>query len=186
MINIRQRPAYQEPRPKDKSPIFLLLPFAFYICPVRIKLIIYGVLLALLIIGLKLAEYKFVIHDHAIEIYAGIVALLFTILGVTAGRKFTAPKEVFIEKEVLVHVPAPSPGIEPIATDIQLEKLGISKREYEILLLMAQGLSNQEIAEKTYVSLSTIKTHVSNILLKLGAKRRTQAVTRARELHLLS
>jgi two-component system, NarL family, response regulator LiaR len=133
-----------------------------------------------------MAEYKFVIRDHAIEVYAGIVALLFTILGATVGRKLTNPKQVIVEKEVLVQVPAPSPGIAPIATDAQLEKLGISKREYEILLLMAEGLSNQEIAEKTYVSLSTIKTHVSNILLKTDSRRRTQAVTRARELHLLS
>ncbi len=150
----------------------------------RNKLIIYGILLALLIIGLKVAEYRFVIHDHAIEVYAGIIALLFTVIGVTAGRRFTAPKEVIVEKEVLVHVPAPATP--PLTTDGQLEKSGLSKREYEILLLMAEGLSNQEIAEKTYVSVNTIKTHVSNVLLKMDAKRRTQAVTRARELGLLS
>jgi len=167
---------------------FFLTP-DFYFCIVRTRLIIYGILLALLIMGLKMAEYQFVVRDYAVEIYAGIVALLFTVLGVAAGRKLTQPKEVnvIVEKEVIVHVPAPAPppAAPMVANAVQPEKAGLSKREYEILLLMAEGLSNQEIAEKTYVSLSTIKTHVSNILLKMDAKRRTQAVTRAREIGLV-
>lgn len=145
------------------------------------KLVLYGVILAVLAITLKMVEYKFVVRDHAIEIYGGIVAGLFTILGIIAGQKLTRRKEVIIEKTVLVNAPADK----VLASDEQLSRLGISKREYEILQLMAEGLSNQEIAERTFVSLSTIKTHVSNILLKLDAKRRTQAVIKARELNLI-
>jgi two-component system, NarL family, response regulator LiaR len=148
----------------------------------RWKLVLYGALLAVLAIGLKLVEYKFMIRDHAVEVYGGIVAALFTALGVIAGRKLTKKKEVVVEKTVMV--PAVVPTV--VATDEQLTKLGISKREYEILQLMAEGLSNQEIADRTYVSLSTVKTHVSNLLLKLDARRRTQAVVKAKELNLVS
>jgi ATP/maltotriose-dependent transcriptional regulator MalT len=66
-----------------------------------------------------------------------------------------------------------------------LAQTGISKREYEVLELMAQGLSNQEIAEKLFVSLNTVKTHTSNLFVKLDAKRRTQAIQKAKELGLI-
>ena len=65
------------------------------------------------------------------------------------------------------------------------EVLGISKREYEVLELMARGLSNQEIADALFVSINTIKTHVSNLFLKLDTKRRTQAIQKAKELRLI-
>lgn len=145
----------------------------------RKLLILYGLLLALLTIILNVAQYKFVVMDHAIELYGAIIAIIFVALGVVAGRKLTTPKEIIIEKEVFVS------NVQAIAGERQLEKLGISNRELEILVLMAQGLSNREIADKTYVSVNTIKTHVSNLLLKLDAKRRTQAVIRAREMGLI-
>ena len=69
--------------------------------------------------------------------------------------------------------------------DTNLSKTGMSKREFEVLELIAAGLSNQEIAEKLFVSPSTVKTHVSNVLAKLDASRRTEAVARAKELRLL-
>lgn len=145
------------------------------------RIIFYGLLLAALTIGLKIVEYKFVIMDHAIEIYGGIVAGIFTILGIVAGNKFTKRKEVEVIVERTVFAEAPA----FVAADEQLATLGISKREYEILQLMAEGLSNQEIAEKVFVSVNTVKTHVSNLLLKLDAKRRTQAVLKAREMNLV-
>ncbi|MDZ7343234.1 MAG: response regulator transcription factor, partial [candidate division KSB1 bacterium] len=67
----------------------------------------------------------------------------------------------------------------------ELQRLGISKREYEVLELIAQGLSNQEIAKKLFISLNTVKTHSSNLFLKLDARRRTEAIRRAKELRLL-
>lgn len=148
------------------------------------KLILYGLIIAVLSIGLKLVEYRFVIMDHSIELYGGIIAGIFTILGVVAGRRLTEKKEVVIERVVMQA--AAIPVTKPVpAPDKQLEILGISKREYEILQLMAEGLSNQEIAERSFVSVNTVKTHVSNLLLKLDAKRRTQAVLKAREMQLV-
>jgi len=143
------------------------------------RLLFYGVLFGLLAILLEIAKYRFVIFDNQVEIYSGIIAAIFVILGIVLGKKLVKPKEIIVEKI-----------IEPVVTSIvpvdeQLNKLGISKREYEVLQLMAQGMSNQEIADKSFVSVNTIKTHVSNILLKLDAKRRTQAVTNARAMKLI-
>jgi ATP/maltotriose-dependent transcriptional regulator MalT len=67
----------------------------------------------------------------------------------------------------------------------RLEKLGISKREHEVLELMANGFSNQEIADKLFVSVNTIKTHSANLFLKLEVRRRTQAVQKGKELMLI-
>ncbi len=146
------------------------------------KLLLYGVLLAVLTIVLKMAEYKLMVIDHAVELYIGILAVIFVTLGVVMGRKLTTPKEVVIEK--LVGIPT-TPSAPFTLNETVLGQLGISKREHEILMLMAEGMSNQEIAEKSYVSVNTVKTHVSNLLLKLDAKRRTQAVIRARELNIV-
>lgn len=61
----------------------------------------------------------------------------------------------------------------------------LTRREEEVLKLLAQGASNQEIARQLVVSLATVKKHVANILVKLGAENRTQAVARARDYALL-
>lgn len=146
------------------------------------RLIIFGVTLALLMVVLQVAQYRFLIIENSAELYAGIVAVIFVILGIVMGRKLTTPKEVVVEKLVPITINQSA----PFAVNEQvLEKLNISKREHEILLLIAQGLSNQEIADKTFVSINTVKTHVSNLLLKLDAKRRAQAIQKARELHLV-
>lgn len=121
---------------------------------------------------LKYFEYSFFVKDLSAEIYIGAVAVLFTALGIWAGRKLTRVKVVVADPNFVL--------------DAQLlERLGISKREYEVLELIAQGMSNQEIAEKLYVSLPTIKTHSSNLFIKLHARRRTEAIKKAKELHLI-
>ncbi len=61
----------------------------------------------------------------------------------------------------------------------------LSQRELEVLQLIARGLSNQQIAEKLFISLHTVKTHAQRINFKLGVERRTQAVAQAKELGLL-
>jgi ATP/maltotriose-dependent transcriptional regulator MalT len=66
-----------------------------------------------------------------------------------------------------------------------VSQLELSKRELEILNLLAQGHSNQEIAGKLFVSLSTVKTHIQNLFEKLEVKRRTQAVEKAKRLNLI-
>ena len=72
----------------------------------------------------------------------------------------------------------------PINTK-KIEELGLSNREYEVLCKLSEGLSNKEIGQKLFVSENTVKTHVSNILVKLNAKRRTQAIQIAKEMSII-
>ena len=143
-------------------------------------ILIYGLLLAVLTALLKFIEYKYVIRSFSLEVYLGIIALFFTILGVWAGTKLIAGKTIIKEVEVLI----PTHG-NFVLNGQGIKKLGISPREYEVLELMSAGLSNQEIADKLFISLNTVKTHSANLYLKLDAKRRTQAIQRAKELQLI-
>jgi DNA-binding CsgD family transcriptional regulator len=138
----------------------------------RKTVIVYGIALAALTVLLKFIEYRFFIYDLSLELYLGIVAVLFTGLGVWAGLRLTRRKVVTATPDFKLN-------------ESELQRLGISKREYEVLELIAQGLSNQEIAEKLFVSPNTVKTHSSNLFIKLEARRRTEAVRRAKELQLL-
>lgn len=136
-------------------------------------ILVYGLSLTALISLLKFLEYRLFVRDLSMEFYVGIVAVMFTFLGVWVGLKLTRRKTIIITNANFQF------------DESRLEKLGISKREYEVLVLMARGFSNQEIADKLFVSLNTIKTHSSNLFLKLEAKRRTQAIQRAKELNLI-
>lgn len=141
--------------------------------------IIYGLLGGALIALLKLVEYRYLVVEHSLEIYGGIVATLFATLGIWLGIKLTRPKELVIVKgvPVRVEVPVPVRVTAPFVVDtVRQEKLGVTARELEILSAIAQGLSTREIAGKLYVSENTVKTHASRLFEKLGAKRRTQAV----------
>lgn len=138
----------------------------------RRTILIYGVAMAVLIGLLKFVEYRFIVRDIPLEIYVGVVAVTFTALGVWAGLRLTRPKVI-------------ETGTQFLLDEANLRKVGISKREYEVLDLIAQGLSNQEIADKLFVSVSTVKTHTANIFAKLDARRRTQAIQRAKELHII-
>lgn len=146
------------------------------------EIIIYSVSLAVVLIGLKWAETRFIIYNYRLEIFIGIIAMVFTILGVWLALKLVKPKieTKIIEKEVFIEI-APTGEI----NQKEIEKLGISKRELDVLDLMATGLSNEEIAEKLFVSLNTVKTHSSNIFSKLDVKRRTQAVEKAKRLNII-
>jgi len=145
-------------------------------------IILYGVVLGLLLAALQAARYRLLILDHAQEMYFGLIALLFTVLGIWAGYRLTSGRKEKNES-ALQTLPAPLAGP---ALELALEKLTITPREYEVLQCIAQGLSNQEIAERLFVSLNTVKTHTSNLFAKLGAQRRTQAVQKAQALGLLS
>ncbi|MEO5643216.1 MAG: LuxR C-terminal-related transcriptional regulator [Bacteroidia bacterium] len=151
------------------------------------KILLYGLCLGLLTGLLKWLEYRFLIATHAFEIYAGLIALFFTVLGVWAGSKLIKPKNVkeivVVEKLVTVNVPQPA-FFEPDQPEI--EKRNISARELEVLQLVADGLSNQEIADKLFVSLNTVKTHTSNLFVKLEVSRRTQAIQKAQSLRIIA
>ena len=152
--------------------------------------ILYGIVLACLLFILKWLEYKLLIAQHLLEIYTGLIALLFTGLGVWLALKLAKPKKetIVIEREVLVPqiIEVPTPTIAILQPEGTPQATDISKRELEVLQLMATGLSNNEIAESLYVSLSTVKTHVSNIYIKLDVKRRTQAVEKAKRMSLIA
>jgi two-component system, NarL family, response regulator LiaR len=145
-------------------------------------ILIYGVIGGAVIAALKAVEYRFLVVEHALEIYGGIVALVFAALGIWLGLKLTRPKETVVLKEIHVPVPASQPFVVDAARQ---ERLGITRRELEILEHIAAGLSNKEIAEKLFVSENTVKTHSARVLDKLNAKRRTQAVQFAKEAGLL-
>jgi DNA-binding NarL/FixJ family response regulator len=136
--------------------------------------IIYGVAMAALLGLLKVIEYRYLVRDIPLEFYIGAVAMMFTGLGIWAGLRLTRPKIIEIE------VAGPFERDEAA-----FKKLGISRREFEVLELIAAGLSNQHIADRLFVSTSTIKTHVSNVLTKLDASRRTEAIARAKELRII-
>lgn len=143
-------------------------------------IIIYGLLLAGLLGLLKLIEFKYFVRDISLEIYLGAIAILFMVLGIWAGTKVINRKTIIKE----VHIPVLS-NADFVINDALMKKLGISQREFDVLELMSQGLSNQEIADKLFISLSTVKTHSANLYVKLDVKRRTQAVQRAKELQLI-
>jgi DNA-binding CsgD family transcriptional regulator len=145
-----------------------------------IHTLIYGLSGGILIVVLKLLEFRFLVVEHSIEIYIGLVAALFAGLGIWLGLKLTRKQEVVVVKEV------PVAAIQPFALNKErLQDLGITKRELEILELIAQGMSNREIADKLFVSENTVKTHSSRLFDKLSARRRTQAVQIAKELGLI-
>jgi DNA-binding CsgD family transcriptional regulator len=145
-----------------------------------IHILIYGLCGGILIVALRLIEFRFMIVEHSFEIYGGLIAALFAAIGIWLGLKLTKKQEVLIVKEV------PVPATVPFSINEQrLKDLGITKRELEILELIAQGMSNREIAEKLFVSENTVKTHSSRLFDKLSAKRRTQAVQIAKEIGLL-
>jgi two-component system, NarL family, response regulator LiaR len=142
--------------------------------------ILYGLIGGILIALLKWTEYRFLVVDHSIEIYGGLIAATFAAVGIWLGLKLTKTQARIVVKEIAV------PSAQPFApNNRKREELSITRRELEILELMAQGLSNREIAEKLYVSENTVKTHSSRVFDKLGARRRTQAVQFGKEFGLL-
>jgi len=144
--------------------------------------IVYSISLAFLLFLLKWLELRFIIFDHSFEIYIGLIAVIFTALGIWLALKLSKPKieTLVVEKEVYV-----TRNENFILNTSLITQLEISKRELEILNLMAQGHSNQEIAAKLFVSLSTVKTHIQNLFEKLDVKRRMQAVEKAKRLNLI-
>jgi len=143
--------------------------------------ILYGFSLAVLLFLMKWLEFRLIVIDHALEIYIGSIAVVFTALGIWLALKLTKPKKetIIVEKEIYVN------DVEFVQDRNQLEKLNLSKREMEVLELIAQGCSNQEIASQLFVSLPTIKTHSSKLFEKLDVNRRTQAVEKAKRLRLI-
>ncbi|MGI9549641.1 MAG: response regulator transcription factor [Aurantibacter sp.] len=126
--------------------------------------------LVIALLGLfKLSKYVHASGDASIELIIAIIALVFFFIGIYLNKKSLhknlLPKK-YIDKK-------------------KIEEAGLSKREYEVLREIVRGLSNKEIGDKMYLSESTIKTHVSNLYIKLDAKRRTQAIQKAKEMQII-
>jgi two-component system, NarL family, response regulator LiaR len=140
------------------------------------RVILYGLAGGVLIALLKVLEYKYVVRAYPAEVYGGVVAVIFSAVGLYFGLRWSRSKEVVVVKE--------KGG--PFVLDVErLKELGITPREHEILGLIAEGLSNREIGERLFVSENTVKTHSSRLFDKLGVNRRVQAVLKGRELSLL-
>ncbi|MEM9648551.1 MAG: LuxR C-terminal-related transcriptional regulator [Bacteroidota bacterium] len=130
---------------------------------------VFSALIIALLALFQLSKYAYISGDISIEIGIAIIALVFFAIGVYINKKSLQNQNIVSQR----------------IDSKKIETLGISKREYEVLIGISEGLSNREIADKLFVSESTIKTHVSNLLIKLDAKRRTQAIQRAKALQIL-
>jgi DNA-binding CsgD family transcriptional regulator len=147
---------------------------------VRKHVLLYGLLGGAAIVVLRLIEYRWLVVEYSVEIYAALTAAVFAAVGIWLGQRLTRPRGTVIVREVMVPAPANF-----VRDDRKLESLGVTPRELEILELIAAGLSTREIAERVHVSENTVKTHSSRVFDKLGARRRTQAVQLGKELKLI-
>ena len=141
-------------------------------------IVLYGIGAGLLIAAMRAVEYRWLVVEHSLEIYGGIVAAVFASLGIWLGLKLTR------ERVVVREVPVPAPA-EFTRDEARVQSLGLTARELEVLGLIAAGHATREIAELLHVSENTVKTHASRVFDKLGASRRTQAVQKAREQRLI-
>lgn len=137
--------------------------------------LIYGLAMAAVVFALKYIEYRYLLRDLSVEVYIGVVAALFTAVGIWLGSRLLK------EKKVVVEVPLPAR-----VNEEAVRASGLSARELEVLRLMAQGHSNQEIADRLFISVPTVKSHSSSLFVKLAVKRRTEAVHKAKSLGLIT
>jgi NarL family two-component system response regulator LiaR len=153
------------------------------VCSNRMKrhVLIFGIVGGVLVTLLQWTEYRFLVIEHSFEIYGALVAAMFAGLGIWLGIRLNARRQDVVVREIVV-----TRGDAFVLNERKREELGITPRELEILSLVAEGLSNREIATRLFVSENTVKTHCSRAFEKLGAKRRTQAVQLGRELGLLA
>lgn len=156
--------------------------------------IVFGAIGGLLVAALRLIEYRFLVVENSLQVYGGLVAAVFAGVGLWLGLTITNRRHDAVGREPPAPVNGPTGGAatrdrgerriatrSPFRNAARATELAITPRELEILELIAAGLSNREIAEKLFVSENTVKTHSGRLLDKLGAKRRTQAVQRARD-----
>jgi len=136
----------------------------------RKTVVTYSLVLVVLIVTFKYFEYRFFVGKFSLELYIGLIAIGFTALGIWLGLKITNSRKPTINNQV---------------NQAAIKELGISDRELDVLKLMVNAMSNQEIADQLFISLSTVKTHCSNLFVKLAVKRRTQAIQKAIDLELV-
>lgn len=143
-------------------------------------ILLYGFSISLLILGLKWLQWKFLILENAVDIYIALIAILFTLLGAWVASQLSKRKPVIIEKEIIIQQSKPF-----VLNQTELDKLNLTDREYQILKLLVLGNSNADIAKQLFLSLSTVKTHVSNLYSKLNVKSRYQAIAKAKRIEIV-
>lgn len=131
-------------------------------------ILVFSALIIAVILLFRISKYSILFGGMKIELIITSIAIIGFFIGAYFNRKLNKPQEVTSE-----------------INHQKIKELEITSREYEVLELIAKGFSNKEIASTLFLSESTIKTHVSNILTKLNAKRRTQAIQIAKEIHIL-
>ncbi|MCE7060796.1 response regulator transcription factor [Dyadobacter sp. CY343] len=145
------------------------------------QLLFYGFCLSILLFLLKWLEWKFLIIENSLDIYIGLIALFFTMLGVWVAKQLTGQKikTIIVEKTVerTIHEPTDA---------IAMEQFNLTPRERDVLMLILLGKSNMEIAEQLFLSISTVKTHVSNVFVKMEVKSRTQVMEKAKRLRIMA
>lgn len=133
-------------------------------------ILIFSGLIVVLLLLFQWGTYSYLSRNNSIEIVLAVIAITFFIIGVFLNKKSLQKKHV--SKEEIDHQ--------------KIKQLGLSPREYEVLVEITRGLSNKEIGTKLFLSESTIKTHASQVLTKLNIKRRTQVIQKAQELQIIS
>lgn len=132
-------------------------------------ILIYSIGIACAAFALQWLEYQYAVRMFSTEIYFVVIALCFTTLGIWAGNRLTArSKSTPFQKNQRA-----------------IDYLGLSPSEQKVLALLAEGLSNAEIAARIHVSINTVKSHLGNLYAKLEVSRRTQAVHKARSLKIV-
>ena len=128
-----------------------------------------GIAISILVV-FELSKYSMFGNQGNRELFVFLFAVAFIFIGIILQRYLTKKTE--------------EPPAE-IDREQAIKKSGLSKQEFTVLTLMAEGLSNNEIASRLFIQESTVKSHVSNILMKLDAKRRTQAVKIGRDMQII-
>lgn len=140
---------------------------------------LYGLLMAVLVFLLKWFQWRFLIIDNSMDIYIGLIAMSFTALGIWVALQMVNPKTetIVVEREICL-----APAKDAVINEAELKKLNLSNREYDVLQLLTKGYSNAAIAERLFLSVSTVKTHVSGLFIKMEVKSRTQVIEKAQRL----
>lgn len=146
-------------------------------------ILIYSGFLATFIFLLNWLQWKFLIIGHSTEIYGGFLALFFTGLGIWIASQLIQPKieKVVVEKKIIIRERTPSS-----INHNQIQLLKLTKRELEVLQLMAKGYRNVDIAKNLFLSVSTIKSHVSSLLAKMDVQNRVQAIKKAKDFRIIN
>lgn len=139
----------------------------------------FGLIVFAVLVLVQLARFSHFQSGMSLEVWIVIFSIVFLGLGFFLSRKLSVPKviteEIIVEKRASFTI-----------DEKQVEKLNLSKREYEMLQLINEGLSNQQIADKLFVSENTVKKHISNLFLKMDVERRTEAVKKGKDLRIIS